>query len=233
MFKGFKKNRGMTIVELLVAIVIFAVISGVVLFNYGDFNSSLTIQNLADDIALTIRRAQSYAIGVRGSSGAFDLGYGVHFRVFEYDPVSPDELYSGSNKSFVLFQGLHEPKYRIVGDNNCGEGTNCLEMLYIRSSDYVEEILVRPSSIDEDVSLGEGKTLDIYFERPNPEPKMCISDMRPDSPCEYIQESFLTSSDIQEAKIVISNLKDPTNKKVISIFNSGQISVSNYEEQEN
>ena len=113
MFRIFKKKlnnqrqKGMTLIELLVALVIFSIITGIVLFNYGDFNASLTMQNLADDIALTVRRAQSYAIGVRGREGSFQVGYGVHFGVTPYDPTEKEAdnvLYQGSNKSFILYK---------------------------------------------------------------------------------------------------------------------------------
>ena len=233
MFKVFKKytvshrQKGMTIVELLVAMVIFSIITGVVLFNYGDFNSSLTIQNLADDIALTIRRAQSYAIGVRGSSGSFDIGYGVHFRVTEYNLENPNMLYSGSNKSFILFKRDSEqdtPKYEGVGDS-CEDGSDCLEMLYIRSTDEIESVSYTLSGGD-DTMLEENETLDIYFKRPNPEPRFCVASEESDI-CE------IDATLIEEVKIVISSLKEPNNKKVIKVFNSGQISVSSYEEQTN
>ena len=232
MFKTFKKytvshrQKGMTIVELLVAMVIFSVITGVVLFNYGDFNSSLTIQNLADDIALTIRRAQSYAIGVRGTSGSFSVGYGVHFKAIEYNPDNPDMLYSGTNKSFILFKNSDEqdiPKYKEVG-TNCEDGSNCLEMLYIRSTDEIEKVTYTTST---ETDLAENETLDIYFKRPNPEPRFCVGSEESDT-CNIVDPI-----NIREVKIIISSLKEPDNKKVIKVFNSGQISVSNYEEQTN
>ncbi len=231
MFKVFKKytvshrQKGMTIVELLVAMVIFSIITGVVLFNYGDFNSSLTIQNLADDIALTIRRAQSYAIGVRGSSGSFDIGYGVHFRVTEYNLENPNMLYSGSNKSFILFKNSDEdiPKYKEVG-TNCEDASNCLEMLYIRSTDEIEKVTYTTST---ETDLAGNETLDIYFKRPNPEPRFCVGSEESDT-C-----NIADPINIREVKIIISSLKEPDNKKVIKVFNSGQISVSNYEEQTN
>ena len=108
MFNNFhnnKYNSGVTLIELLVVISIFLIISTTVIFNHGKLNSSLTTQNLADDIALSIRKVQNYAIGVHGvydpnsSSSVFNYGYGVHIST----EAEPSDIYSGSKKSFVLF----------------------------------------------------------------------------------------------------------------------------------
>ncbi|KKQ07855.1 MAG: hypothetical protein US18_C0006G0001, partial [Parcubacteria group bacterium GW2011_GWB1_36_5] len=56
--KRIKKNRGMTYVELIVVLSIFAVMSSIVLFNYGEFQAKVDIKNLASDIALKIVEAQ-------------------------------------------------------------------------------------------------------------------------------------------------------------------------------
>ena len=55
-----KYNSGITIIELLVVISIFIIISGITIFNYSKFKSTATLQNLADDIALSVRRVQGY-----------------------------------------------------------------------------------------------------------------------------------------------------------------------------
>ncbi|MFA6094368.1 MAG: type II secretion system protein [Candidatus Paceibacterota bacterium] len=74
-----KLVSGFTLVEMLIAIGIITALSGVVLFNYGSFNSSLALTNLAYDIALTVRQAEYYGIGSKSSEGDFTTGYGVHF----------------------------------------------------------------------------------------------------------------------------------------------------------
>src|SRR3989339_1856034 len=51
-------NKGMTYVELIVVLSIFSVLSSVAIYNYGDFQSSVDIKNLASDIALQIVKAQ-------------------------------------------------------------------------------------------------------------------------------------------------------------------------------
>jgi prepilin-type N-terminal cleavage/methylation domain-containing protein len=242
MFRIFKKKlnnqkqRGMTLIELLVALVIFSIITGVVLFNYGDFNASLTMQNLADDIALTVRRAQSYAIGVRGREGSFQVGYGVHFGVTPYDPTktnADDVLYQGSNKSFILYKDdiISGTEHDYTNTNNsCGGETSCLEMLYIKSSDYISQIGVKISEVDEVGYLGgeNPSGVSIFFKRPSPEPHIYVLDDDDNKYWGIVGGE--EKPKIDYVKIEISSLKDPDSKKYITISNTGQISVSNQDD---
>ena len=71
--------------ELLVSIAIFAMMTVLLLAKYGNFNQGVLLNNLAYDVALTIRNAQSYGLNVKSSSqrGAttdnFSSPFGVHF----------------------------------------------------------------------------------------------------------------------------------------------------------
>jgi len=216
MRKNFHKNKynsGTTLIELLVVIGIFAMISGITIFNYGKFNSSLTTQNLADDIALTIRRAQGYAIGVRGYDNAFDSGYGVHFT-----PNSTiSDLYAGSKKSFILFADLDGKKdYTYDNSEKCGDvksSNECIEMLNILSSDEIISIVV-----NEETEVLPGGSVDVLFKRPDPEPKFCY---RRDS-----DSISCTTEDSSSIKIKLSSGGKDEMIRWISIYNNGQISVS-------
>uniref|UniRef100_UPI002B1DDAC5 pilus assembly FimT family protein n=1 Tax=Pseudomonas glycinae TaxID=1785145 RepID=UPI002B1DDAC5 len=55
-----KGKRGFTLVELLVTVGVFAVVSGLTLANYPKFNSQTAITGLAQQIAIAIREAQVY-----------------------------------------------------------------------------------------------------------------------------------------------------------------------------
>ena len=223
MYKNFKKNKyssGITLIELLVVIFIFMVITGITIFNYGKFNSSLSIQNLADDIALSIRRAQGYAIGVRGFGNSFIKGYGIHFTT---NPNTSD-LSAGSNKSFILFSDINTTtpnKYNYDGTNICGPlsmANECLEVLNITSADQIDSIsLVANGST---INISPTSTIDILFYRPNPEPKFCYRINGETSSCDE-------SDNISSIKIKISSLSNIGVFKMITISNNGQISVSN------
>lgn len=95
-------NRGFTFVELIVVIAIFSIMAGVVIFNARDFGDGIALQNLAQDIAMQLKKAQN-----DGSSGKTDScffsgvipTYGVYFS----SPVDNDKFnyfadYSGDKK---------------------------------------------------------------------------------------------------------------------------------------
>ena len=66
-----KKNneQGFTLIEFIVVLVIFSIMSGTSLFNYNEYRNNIETTNVAQDIALTIRQAQVYGIS---ASDGFD-----------------------------------------------------------------------------------------------------------------------------------------------------------------
>lgn len=215
--KKNKQNRGVTLVELIVVVFIFTIISSITIFNYSNFRSSASIQNLADDIALSVRKAQGYAIGVRGYNSVFS-GYGIHFTLKN----RPETIYSGSNKSFILFANIQNLKTYNYSTLNptCGNPSvenECLEILNIISNDSIVGIKIGLDNNDAIEATKEG-TLDIFFNRPNPEPTFCYNDGVAD-----IQDSCDYGSSISYISIKIMN-EDGVYKE-ISVWNNGQISV--------
>ena len=76
----FAKSLGFTLVEMMVSLSIFAIITGIVLIRNNDFNSGILFSNLVYEIALSIREMQTYGISVKASdTGTFGNGYGVYF----------------------------------------------------------------------------------------------------------------------------------------------------------
>lgn len=84
--KGYRVERGFTLVELLVSVAIFVMMTGLLVAKYGTFNQSVLLTNLAYDVALTIRTAQTFGLSVKSSTvdpnqkfTAFNYAYGVQF----------------------------------------------------------------------------------------------------------------------------------------------------------
>lgn len=57
-----QNNKGFTLIEFIVVLVIFSVMSTVSIFNYGDYRKSIEETNVTQDVALTIRQAQVYGL---------------------------------------------------------------------------------------------------------------------------------------------------------------------------
>lgn len=225
-FTKFKnKKDGMTIIELVVVLAIITVLTGVIIFNHGSFRSSVSTQNLVNDIALSIRKAQSYAIGVKGLGTEFNYGHGIHFSTATQNvSLLPP---AGSNKSMVLFTDISNNatgvKYNYDGSNNCDTPTSsneCKEILTIDSNDIGSSDYISGFYLDGSSTKVSG-ILDIVFKRPNPDAVFCY----------YIQNANNTAvcnSDISSVKIEISNNLTGTKKitKTITVWNTGQISVA-------
>lgn len=222
-FNKIKNNRGVTLIELMVVISIFLILTGLVLYNSRQFDSSVSLQNLADDIALSVRKAQIYAVGVRGVNTDFSKGYGIHFTID--DDFSS---YKGNYKSFIIFADMHNNpsgnKYNQSNNKNCGtpdQNDECLEILTITSSDYISNIYIN----NEPNPVGNGNdqndAIDILFKRPDIEPDFCLrNNSNSNGACSN------TPTSISKVRIEIKNEKSPDIKKTITIHSNGQISVS-------
>ena len=164
---SFNKNskKGFTLVELLVTIVIFVILTGVTLFNQKGFDNTVLLKNLAYDIALTIRQAQTYGVNVKESqvSGKFS-SYGVYFNT------------TTNNKSFVLFADngknnstgyyILVPDGKFSGSMDCPSNDNeCLQKYLLKQNAYISNLCVG-TSIDNCANVSE---LTIYYKRPDPD----------------------------------------------------------------
>lgn len=145
------KNAGFTLVELLVSIAIFAVVTSVAVVNHTDFNGSVLLTNLAYEIGLSVREAQIYGITVKGTAldaTKFDSGYGMRF-----DMSTPTRYY--------LFEDRTPPDH-YCDTTECGAiYDNVIETFYIQRGNRISKICV-----DGDCSPS---ILDISFVRPNPD----------------------------------------------------------------
>ncbi len=149
--KPVKKNAGFTLVELLVSIAIFAVVTSVAVLNHTDFNGSVLLTNLAYEIGLSVRQAQIYGITVKGTAldaNKFDSGYGMRF-----DMSTPTRYY--------LFEDRTPPDH-YCDMSECGVSyENVVETFYIQRGNRISRICV-----DGDCTP---TIVDISFIRPNPD----------------------------------------------------------------
>ncbi|MFA7192022.1 MAG: type II secretion system protein [Candidatus Paceibacterota bacterium] len=226
-----KYNRGMTLVELLVVLSIFAIISMTVAFNYSSYKSTTSTNVLAQDVALSIREAQGYAMGVKSVSSAGSSifpGYGVHFSPSGSGPIS------GSSKSFILFadipfdinnpqdKGDSEYGFPVSGGANesacdgsvLGSDNECISVITISGGDKI--LGVCANSECEDLTPNPNGSLDIVFRRPNPDAVFCYRANVGDISC---------ANEISSVGIIVQSESDQNILKKIVVWNTGQISV--------
>ncbi len=146
---------GFTLIELIVVIAIFGIITSIALFNQGKLNSNILVSNLAYEIALSVREAQSYGVGVRAAntSNGFEGGYGISF-----DASRPDDIILFNDKNDDKLFTADEEASRLTIQNQRG---NKVTATCISATMGAVTTCVHGSySIDH---------LDIIFKRPNPE----------------------------------------------------------------
>jgi Tfp pilus assembly protein FimT len=184
-----KYGSGFTLIEFIVILVIFSIMASVALFNFNGFQSKISLTNLAQDIALTIRTAQ--VTGISASESIVDIGSKSRGVYFGYDG-------SQFEKEFILFSdrslnanpadGLFDP----VSDD--AE----IDRIAITTTDTV-------SSIQGVSTSGNGNlnpiTQDVHitFVRPSPDARIFAGGNR----YSYI-EITVTSEDGREKVIEVS-----------------------------
>jgi type II secretory pathway pseudopilin PulG len=143
-------ERAFTLVELLVSVGIFTLITTAAVFNNNQFNGNVVLSNLAYEIALSIRQAQVYGTTVKQSTqSTFDAGYGINFNLTGQ---------SGPT-TYTLFEDRPTPNR----EYDAGEA---LETFTIRKGNRISKICVfQPQSTD----CTSVTALDISFVRPNPD----------------------------------------------------------------
>ena len=154
---GETKNahrKGFTLVELVVVMGIFLVITSVTILSQRSFDNSILIDNLAYGIALAVREAQVYGVSTRGFDTDFTSSYGVHFDTNE------------ANR-FVLFADEDS-----VGRYD-GDSINDIEIFTLGTSGNITNVC----GVEAGGDVCSGITgVDVSFTRPNPEPAFFFYD---------------------------------------------------------
>lgn len=171
MLGNFKKQNnnlksGFTLVELLITISMFVIVTGVVLVNSNKFDSTVLLNNFAYDVALTIKQAQSYGVNVRESStGQFGTAYGVYFNITD----AP-----AGRTNFVLFNDVDKNKMYATGDitkcpANDPSNLECIQKFSMTKGTSVKSLCV---GADEGSCNGGFNQLSILFIRPSQNAKI-------------------------------------------------------------
>jgi prepilin-type N-terminal cleavage/methylation domain-containing protein len=188
-FRQFFKSRtssnpssegGFTLVELLVVIAIMVLVASLVLVQRRSASEALEVTNLAYEVALFIRQAQSYGIAVREEdigSGEFNIGYGVLF-----DETNPTQI--------SLFRDIDRNSLYNSGDS-------ILEVMTLNDGYTVALFCGETSGGGLNCSSGGGlDTLAISFVRPSPDAQ--IEGDPPSSPYSAAHVHILSPSGFEK-----------------------------------
>ncbi|MEK7585045.1 MAG: type II secretion system protein [Patescibacteria group bacterium] len=138
---------GFSLIEMLVVISIFLIMTLVVLSNMPAFRDKTALQLVAQEISVTIRQAQIYGIGTRSSSGGTTNfpSYGLYF------DITP----SGDRRSFILYADKNSP----AGFG--GDSANVIERFVVRGGVDITNLYACDSSC----SSISSNLLDFSFQR--------------------------------------------------------------------
>jgi len=207
-----KTKAGFTMIELMVTVSIFVVVTTVILASYPKFSSRIILEDVAQQVALSVRQAQTYGLSVKefGAGNIFP-GYGIYFPSLAND-----------NKSFTIFADINgDKKYNLTG---CGiVGSECLDKFTIQSGERIYALCVNLkndgiaafSTIDDLAGVNNCvsiNSLHISFTRPNPDATITA----------YLGGANYDSS-YSDAEIVVASPRGEV--KTIVVWLTGQISV--------
>ncbi len=219
--KSYKQltKYGFTMIELMVTVSIFVIITTLLLANYPRFSSRIVLENMAYQIALSTRQAQTFGLSVRTFETGLDIfpTYGVHFSfsgVTLNDPTNSrnflifaDILPGGQNMGNGLYDGI----------SDCSvAGGECIEQLTIQSTDKIVYLCGNLKTFGGTVEIPNGgdcslTSLDVSFSRPDPDANISGYSLLAG------QVSFT------DAEIVLESPRG--DRKTIVVWSTGQISV--------
>lgn len=136
-FRGAKRSRGFTLTELIVVMSIATVMMTILVISHNRWNDALVVNTQAYELALMIRQAQTYGLGVKeytaGSGDKFNVGYGISINIDQptqyvfFADKDKDKKYDSGEfiETKILDRGVVIDKICDVGSSGsetCGAG---------------------------------------------------------------------------------------------------------------
>ena len=195
-------NRGMTYVELIVVMSIFAIMLAITMFNYNKFQALVDIKNLSNDVALKVVQAQKYSVNgllppltqqsIIGNVDVWTPSYGVYFQA-----NSPRFIY------FTDIDKSHTCDATCLNQSNNGE---FLEAFNITKGNKISSITTSACS------SGTLTDFTVVFIRPSSEAKFSAS------------PALASNCDPKYASIIVSS-PDGLVTSTIKVYTSGRIEI--------
>jgi len=204
-FKIKNRQAGMTYVELIVVMSIFAIVTGTVIFNYKDFQVKVDMKNLSNDIALKIFEAQKNALSGKLPSSVFGLppnwkpSYGVYF---QYALVPHGKVF------YTFIDKDNSGWFDELFSENCPIN-ECLEKYTINKDNFYDQDIAIYIVNSTPIFLSSEESLNIVFTRPDSKAVFMV-DNAPVANADYVQLTLNSQSSIQS---------------VIKVYASGRIQI--------
>lgn len=164
-------SRGFTLIELVVVVAIIVIVTGVILANLPAFRSKISLDLIAEEVAITIRQAQVYGIGTREFGERNFPSHGIYFNeatperfvLFadvcnESGAAQPDDTFQESFSSGCLASN--------IPTNQNGEPTELREEFMFHGGVQFSQIL---GCVGNDCIPLPNGDMNIIFRRPDPE----------------------------------------------------------------
>lgn len=196
--------------EMMIVVALFTIITISALMVHSRFGENILMTNLAYDVALSLREAQSYGLSVRQSplsGGTFDIGYGVHFKSEAFFVFFADR--NGNKK----YDGTSIDGKCVVSDDS-----ECLKVYRLEKGNSIAffcGVLAPLGALECRNFLNNEQTIsfvDITFKRPEPD-SFIRSDLNPSNEMRY-----------RGAQIVVVSPRRSASR-TIEVYQTGQISI--------
>lgn len=205
-----RRTRGFTLIELLAVIGIMVLVSAAMLANTNKFGGATMLQNLAYDVALSIRQAQVYGLSVKNVGSSLDItpGYGMYFDM-------------GNPTQYIMFADTKDASGDPTPDGVYESGEAATTPFQIGKGYSINKLCVTDSAGNEDCSQTKLTILFVH-----PEPDAWINPVYNGNPgCAVDADSSeKCSSPYSLARIELISPRGDL--RSVLIYNNGQISVA-------
>lgn len=205
-------QSGFTLVEMLVAVAIFAIISSVLLANYPEFRSRAALDNMAHQVALEFREAQVFGISVRGQA---IQGQEAQTAFNSYGVYIGEALPSTGLPELIVFGDKNNDK---IYDSRASE---TLTTFRLTSGENISQVCTNVNITNYRSDIGLNCNVAGATQRTEP---IVVMFTRPSPSAVFYNGNGEVIDRVQSVTLELSN-RAGNYKRAIQIFSTGQIVV--------